>query len=131
MQLISTTVPTALSADRRCRACTLIFLVAGLLPLTLMCWLATTFPGRHSLSQMTERAERDAKVRLTDAGLASLSLRIRDGVGVIIGELPAGATSASAFQKAEDALSPMTGIAGIVDRLENHVASGGDAPVKH
>jgi histidine ammonia-lyase len=98
--------------------------------LTLICWLALNIPSPRLLSRVTEQAERDAKARLAGAGLASLALKVKDGVGLVVGHPPAGATAASAFEKAEDALAPMTGVAGIVDRLENHVASDSAAAMK-
>ncbi len=114
-----------IAADSRCRTCTAVSLILGLVPLALLGWATIDRPAPDLAATLTERAENDARARLADAGLTALTFKIDDGVGIVRGQAPAGTTPAAAFEKSQTVLAPMVGMPGIVARLENAIT--GDA----
>jgi hypothetical protein len=111
------------AADGRCRTCTAVSLILGLVPLAFLGWAAIDRSVPDLVASIEARAESDARTRLADAGLAALTLKIDDGVGIVMGKAPAGTTTAEAFEKSQVVLRPMVGMPGIVAHLENAIAS--------
>lgn len=114
-----------IATDHRCRTCTAVSLVLGLVPLGLLGWATINRPVPDLVGAITERAESDARARLDAAGLAALAFKIDDGVGIVRGQAPVGTTPAAAFEKSQTVLAPMVGMPGVVARLENAIT--GDA----
>jgi len=126
----STLAPGA-AGDRRCRMCTSVTLLLGLVPLALVSWSAIYSPRPNLVERLTERAEADVRTRLAAAGLASLSFRIEGDVGIVLGKAPSGATAAASFQKTEEVLAPLVGMPGVVGRLENRIDNDNGTAEQH
>ena len=114
----------ALSASR-CKVCTAVSLLLGLIPLALTGATLIYRPPVDLRDRLAARAQEDARLRLDNAGLGYLTVTFNDTVGRVIGTAPQGVSADLAFKGAETALAPLVGLPGVVARLDNAIDEAG------
>ncbi|MEQ1672392.1 MAG: hypothetical protein ABL893_16185, partial [Hyphomicrobium sp.] len=108
---------------RRCRACSAMALVLGLVPLAVAGWHMNYKSPLSSPLVLVAQAETHGTQQLADAGYPWAKLSIENHVGRVTGTSPDAAARAAGFEKAKQVLAPMVGLPGVVAYLQNDIAS--------
>ncbi len=114
---------------KRCRACTAMTLLLGLLPLALLGWHMIYKPSPMLPSAIAARAEIDGTQQLTDAGLPGTKFTIDNYVGHITGSAADDTARTKAFDKAKSVLKPMLGGMGILPSVVAYLQNDIVVPV--
>jgi outer membrane protein OmpA-like peptidoglycan-associated protein len=107
---------------KRCRKCTAISLLLGLLPLAMLGWHMIYRQSPMMPAVISAQAEADATRKLTAAGLPGFKLVVEDHVGRVVGTVPDDAARTSSFEKAKNVLEPLVGRPGVVAYLQNDIS---------
>ncbi|MEQ1651956.1 MAG: OmpA family protein [Hyphomicrobium sp.] len=107
---------------RRCRGCTALTLLLGLLPLAMIGWHMLYKAPQFSPAAIVTQAEAAGTQKLADAGVAWAKLDIEDHVGRIAGTAPDASARIAGFETAKTVLAPMVGLPGVVAYLQNDIA---------
>jgi hypothetical protein len=119
----------ALSAGR-CKVCTGVSLLLGLIPLTLAGTALIYRAPVELADRLTREAQVQARTRLDKASLGYLSVTFDNTVGKVTGTPPRGIPADVAYKEAETALAPLVGVPGIVARLDNGIDDASAAVTK-
>lgn len=114
---------------KRCRACTAMTLLLGLLPLALLGWHMIYKPSPMLPWAIAARAEIDGTQQLTDAGLPGTKFSIDNYVGHITGFAADDTARTKAFDKAKSVLKPMLGGMGILPSVVAYLQNDIVVPV--
>jgi len=107
---------------RRCRACTALTLLLGILPLALIGWQMVDRPQVPLPVTIAANAQSASSKLLADAGLPWAGLAIENHIGRVTGIAPDANTRTESFAKAKTVLAPMVGLPGVVAYLQNDIA---------
>lgn len=113
---------------KRCRVCTAMTLLLGLLPLALIGWHLAYKPGSLSPAALMTEAEAMGTQRLIQSGLPAAKFSIDNHIGRISGTAADEAARTATFSKAKTVLAPMVGLPGVVAYLQNDIRVPDVAP---